>query len=34
MVKITGTYRVRNEEMAQIFEGRNILQTVKIKKAN
>jgi hypothetical protein len=34
MEKITGTERVRNEVVAQTFERRNSLQTIKSRKAN
>jgi hypothetical protein len=34
MEKITGTDRVRNEEVAQAFEERNILQSIKSWKVN
>jgi len=29
MEKLTGIDRVRNEEVAQMFEGRNMLKTIK-----
>jgi hypothetical protein len=34
MEKITGIDRVSNEEVAQTFEGRNILQSIKRRNAN
>jgi len=34
MEKISGTDRVRNEEVAQEFEERNILQSIKTWKIN